>query len=88
MSAHMPIGKYLAVREYPPELSRRTTRWTVLSNHGDALGVIKWCGRWRQYCFDPHTATMFNAGCLRDLATFLDELNHEQRALARSRRAS
>lgn len=73
------IGRYLSVRKHPTDPKRRTVRWTVLTNHGDALGAVQWFPRWRQYCFDPRESTTFNEGCLRDLATFLERVNREHR---------
>lgn len=71
------IGAYLSVRKFPPDPKRKTSRWTVLSNYGGELGTVGWFGRWRQYTFDPAVLTTFNAGCLRDIMTFLDRANRE-----------
>lgn len=77
------IGEYLSVRKSPADPKRRTFRWTVLTNHGDVLGAVQWFPRWRQYCFDPREMTTFNAGCLRDLAVFLDCINCKRREAAK-----
>ncbi len=39
---------------------------------GNLLGRIKWFGRWRQYTFFPVPDTIYSAGCLVDIAHFLD----------------
>ena len=75
------IGKYLVVRKHRDDPSRKTGRWTVLTNHDDVLGVVQWFPRWRQYCFDPHDGTTFNDGCLRDLATFLARVTSAHRGV-------
>ncbi len=41
---------------------------------GAVLGVIKWFGAWRQYCFFPNSLTIFSKGCLNDIESFLDNL--------------
>jgi hypothetical protein len=81
------IGEYLSVRKHPADPKMRTYRWTVLTNRADALGHVCWFPRWRQYCFDPLEMTTFNAGCLRDLAAFLERVNREHRE-SRSARES
>lgn len=43
------------------------------------LGVIRWYGAWRAYCFEPYDGCVFSSGCLTDLTHFLDELNREQK---------
>jgi hypothetical protein len=47
--------------------------------HGDTLGVIKWYGPWRQYCFYPEPGCVFNSDCLRDIAGFCFKLMQEWR---------
>ncbi len=38
------------------------------------LGIVKWFGPWRQYCFYPSDDTIFNAGCLKDIQDFIEQL--------------
>src|SRR5690348_2002839 len=53
----------------------KTGVWVVNScNHGFRLGVIKWNGQWRQYTFFPEYDTVWSAGCLRDLANFIESV--------------
>jgi len=74
------IGEYLSVRKNPPDLKqRRTHRWVVLNNRGDALGVVQWFVIWQQYRFDARELATFDSGCLRDLVTFLERVNREHR---------
>lgn len=47
---------------------------------GDELGTIHWHGQWRQYVYNPADFTMYSAGCLRDVAGFVEGLNADQRA--------
>lgn len=48
---------------------RKTAIWRVVSRRrGDVLGIVQWFGRWRQYSFFPEPNTVFNQGCLKDIA--------------------
>ena len=53
-------------------LGKKTKMWLVQGKGQGAplLGVVKWFGRWRQYCFFPGNDTIFNPGCMDDIATF------------------
>ena len=47
----------------------RKTKIIHLISNGDVetlLGVIKWFGAWRQYCFFPEENTLYNNECLKD----------------------
>jgi hypothetical protein len=73
------LGKYMVadlVEEKP-----KTQVWRVRSRgHDDTLGSIKWFGPWRQYCFFfIADVAIMSAGCLRDLASFLEELNSKHK---------
>lgn len=46
----------------------------VGNNSGDKLGIIKWRSGWRKYVFEPETCTVWDAKCLTDIITFLNEL--------------
>jgi hypothetical protein len=43
----------------------------VTSISGYRLGIIKWFGRWRQYCFFPEPQTVFSEGCLQEISEYL-----------------
>jgi hypothetical protein len=45
---------------------------TGLAEH---LGLIKWNGAWRQYCFFPDLETLWSSGCLQGIIDFLTEIN-------------
>ena len=38
------------------------------------LGIVKWYGPWRQYCFFPSGDTIFNVSCLDDIKDFIHKL--------------
>ena len=50
-----------------------TCVWEVDSVDGVPLGHIQWKAHWRQYCFYPIEDTLYNAGCLNDIADFMKE---------------
>lgn len=73
MTCHVPLS---AKAEYMVFISQptkgKTGRWDVHSrNSGHLLGVIKWWGAWRQYCFFPEPNCVFNRGCLEDINNFI-----------------
>ena len=71
------IGQFLRVVECSGLPEKRTSIWDVLSNGNECLGRIKWYGAWHQYTFHPVGNTVFSAGCLDDLAKFLNEVNQQ-----------
>lgn len=44
------------------------------------LGRIRWYGPWRQYCFEPEGATVWNKGCLDDIQAEIARLMDERRS--------
>ena len=70
----MEESKYIEIifREKPA----KTRIYEVVSkNHGMGLGLIKWYGAWRQYCFFPYEGTIFNKECLNFIENFLIKEN-------------
>ena len=60
--------------------SRKTFIWEVGSKKGSqVLGTIQWYAPWRRYCFFPTTGTLFDAECLREIATFCETATAEQK---------
>lgn len=39
----------------------------------DILGLIKWHGPWRRYCYFPSCAAVYSDGCLDDIRDFIDK---------------
>lgn len=74
----MKLGKYLVAELLSAPPGEKTQRWAIYSNSQTAqptLGTIEWLSRWRQYTFDPVEGATFSAGCLRDIAEFLQSQN-------------
>ena len=57
----------------------KTSVWLCAANEDDEeLGVVKWYGAWRQYCF--HAAIypcVFNVSCLEDICDFIRQLGKQ-----------
>jgi hypothetical protein len=57
----------------------KTSRWACYNNSSnDLLGGVYWYSRWRQYCFFPQYETVFSAGCLEDMNTFMKALREHE----------
>lgn len=74
------MAEFIEIRETTPP-SVKTRRWEVLSkSHGSVIGTIGWYGGWRQYVFFPKQQTIWSAGCLDDVASFIRERMAERRS--------
>jgi hypothetical protein len=50
----------------------KTKVWHVRNRQNNAhLGVIKWHSGWRKFAFFPEHGTLFDVGCLGDIASAL-----------------
>lgn len=77
--------KYLSF-EQADNPGRKTGVWIVRSvRSGTTLGVIRWYGPWRQYCFFPTSATIFNTDCLVGIADRIQTCNRWQRNIRANR---
>jgi len=62
------IYTHLTVEEQPVEGKRKTPDYHVMNCHsGNCIGVLKWYGPWRQFCFYPGDDTVWSADCLEDI---------------------
>ena len=53
----------------------KTNVYAVTNNKsGYILGIIKWFGSWRQYCFFPTEETVYSNGCMKDIIDFINKL--------------
>jgi len=48
-------------------------------NADDIIGVIKWYGSWRQYCFFPKFNTVWNITCLNDVNGVIRKLMEDRK---------
>ena len=50
----------------------KTNVWSVHNAETRvSLGIIKWYGAWRKYCFFPLSDTVFCAKCLGEISWFM-----------------
>lgn len=57
------------------ETKGKTTAWSCRNkHHGEELGVVKWYGAWRQYCYLPSCPAVYSKGCLEDVVSFIQQL--------------
>jgi len=71
--------KYISISALPMKPGRKTLDF-VLMNKSQALplGIIKWYGAWRQFCFYPDAGTVWSISCLMEVNGFLRELKNER----------
>jgi hypothetical protein len=68
--------EYISISWAGSSPSGKTNKYSVTNNKsGDLLGVIRWHGPWRQYVFLAAPLTLYSAGCLADIQSFLNETN-------------
>jgi len=48
-------------------------------NDNMTLGLIKWHGAWRKYCFFPSYDVLYDTNCLKDVISFIDQLMSERK---------
>jgi hypothetical protein len=66
--------------ELVARLELKTKIFSVTNiNNGGEIGVVKWYGAWRQYCFFPAPDTIYSTGCLDNIAVFMSELMQERK---------
>jgi hypothetical protein len=65
---------YLRFDELGHSASSKTRIWAVVRNvqWNVTTGIIKWYAPWRRYAFFPEGETLYDAGCLTEIAAFLE----------------
>ena len=53
----------------------------VGNNNAEKLGIIKWSGAWRKYCYHPFEETSYDTSCLLDIIDFINELMEKRKLL-------
>ena len=60
--------KYFALYLYPTRDGRCTEVFVLRNNRSNMiLGSISWYPRWRQFCFDTDSDTVWSVDCLADV---------------------
>lgn len=57
----------------------KTKIWLCYNKIEVILGVVKWFGRWRQYCFFAANEIILNTGCMNDICDFIKSAMEEWR---------
>lgn len=70
--------QYLVFEEQPTKTKTKVIH-VVNRHHENVIGVIKWYGSWRQYCFFPTSDTVWNTGCLVDVQDVIQKLMQDRR---------
>ena len=61
-------------------VNRKTPIYHIISKHSkDEIGLIKWYGAWRKYCFFPNSNTIWDNKCLNEILNFLNDKNNKKR---------
>lgn len=64
---------FIQTKQHP-----KTSEWSCRNNRSNKeLGIIKWYGPWRQYCFSPTVPADYSKGCLNDIASFIEDLQNK-----------
>lgn len=71
-------SEWLEFHRQDPIAGRKTLSWHVRGKSGTHLGVLEWYAPWRQYVLKPAWPTIFNRGCLRDVADFCERVHKER----------
>jgi hypothetical protein len=70
----MSDGKYLRFVDVGASLTGKTRIWRVLNATSMIeLGCVKWMAGWRRYSFCPKSLTVYDAGCLHEIAAFIEQ---------------
>lgn len=73
------LGKYIFCIKINLE-SRKTPIYNLFSreDRNIYLGEIKWCNRWRKYCFYSVSDSIFDEKCLTEIINFLNSLKRNK----------
>lgn len=74
-------GTYISFGNELPSRSGITKTWDVRSDGNVFLGIVKWWGAWRRYCYCPTGSTVHEQVCLREIAKFIEDRTREHREL-------
>lgn len=70
--------KYFNVVRESIKKGRKKAVYRIVDKNTDGeLGVIKWYGAWRKYCFFPSSDTVWDNNCLISINYLLMKLNQE-----------
>ncbi len=80
MLVFQPPVEYKYIYFIKVEDKPKTSVWHCRNQKSNGLlGVVKWYGPWRQYCFLPEPNTIFNTGCFENINHFIKQLTDERK---------
>ncbi len=84
------MPRWIQFEEEPRRHGRKTGVWTVRTRlKGLELGRVHWYAAWRRFCFVSGSRfAVYDAECLRDIASFCEEQTLEHREALRQERAA
>lgn len=65
--------KYIKIIHVGTSPTGKTNIWSVQTLENVEIGFIKWFGSWRKYVFWPHSGTLYDASCLKEITEFINE---------------
>ncbi len=69
----MARESYIGFQLMDREPGKKTDKWVVYSTYtGEPLGEIVWYSAWRRYVYQTEKPLVMDAGCLEDIAEFLN----------------
>ena len=68
---------YLTFTFVGTSASGKTKVWLV--DTPNTLGTVQWYAPWRKYVVHPALGTLFDANCLREIATFCETKTQEHK---------
>jgi len=74
----MMIASYQYIRFEQVHSTGKTTVWNCRDSGSGRLGVVKWYGPWRSYCYFVSSEAVYSAGCLADIQHFIGRLMKER----------
>lgn len=73
-------NEYFLILKKPLEPNRKTNEYEIYNiNTKNLLGIVKWYGAWRKFCFFPSAETIWDDKCLSVLNSFIINLNKDYR---------
>ncbi len=71
---------YLSVVDNGPSASGKTHTWAIYNSQNESfLGIVKWHGPWRKYCFFCAPTLLLEEKCMREIADLIEERTREHR---------
>lgn len=77
--AEITDTKYMRFERVEIKGRKTPVVFVISKSSGVQLGRIAWFAQWRQFCFWPEAATVFNSECMHDIQEQIAKLRGERR---------